>query len=198
MEYCKDLGKDFNYTALFDIASSTGKVAAEEVHKALASGQSYTCKRCHSTLVKYASISAHIRNIQSYLSTKLSTEPSDCQPTSSAALSIAFSRSMTNVLLQAQRAVSNCIPTPFLAFLPWQVHMYDYLPDPSFLASFPVLPRTRFTFTCDNCGGETSPVMRRDAGGVAACIYVRTYLISYSYTIGASGLPDIHEWFSLR
>ena len=22
--------------------------------------------------------------------------------------------------------------------------------------------------------------------------------ISYSYTIGASGLPDIHEWFSLR
>ena len=59
------------------------------------------------------------KNLQSYLSTKLSTEPSDCQPTSSAALSIAFSRSMTNVLLQAQRAVSNCIPTPFLAFLPW-------------------------------------------------------------------------------
>ena len=23
-----------------------------------------------------------------------------------------------------------------------------------YLASFPVLPRTRFTFTCDNCGGE--------------------------------------------
>ena len=22
------------------------------------------------------------------------------------------------------------------------------------VASFPVLPRTRFTFTCDNCGGE--------------------------------------------
>ena len=64
------------YTALFDIASSTGKVAAEEVHKALASGQSYTCKQCHSTLVKYASISAHIRTIQSHLSTKLSTEPS--------------------------------------------------------------------------------------------------------------------------
>ena len=24
----------------------------------------------------------------------------------------------------------------------------------SFLASFPVLPHTRFTFTCNNCGGE--------------------------------------------
>ena len=27
------------------------------------------------------------------------------------------------------------------------LHVYD-------IASFPVLPRTRFTFTCDNCGGE--------------------------------------------
>ena len=23
-------------------------------------------------------------------------------------------------------------------------------------------------------------------------------ILCYSYTIGASGLPDIHEWFSLR
>ena len=44
------------------------------------------------------------------------------------------SRSMTNVLLQAQRAVSNCIPTPFLTFLPWPAERYGCLPDHSSLS----------------------------------------------------------------
>ena len=46
-----------------------------------------------------------------------------------------------------------------LAEMPLTMHSLQWAEPQSLawtlpLASFPVVPRTRFTFTCDNCGGE--------------------------------------------
>lgn len=61
------------YSTLFDIATAK-LVSPSEVHKILASGESYVCKRCHSALAKYASIREHMRKIEAHVSSMFSDE----------------------------------------------------------------------------------------------------------------------------
>ena len=62
-----------NLLGLFEISSTTTVVAADEIHSYLASSPSYLCKCCNSTLIKYVSLSEHIRAIKG-MATELGTE----------------------------------------------------------------------------------------------------------------------------